>query len=120
LGKPINRKDKKMKRPLAYVTAAWRGDAIYDKDRAIDYCRAIYDAGYLPICPSFFIPIILHDDYVEKEIMSKEYLKQSKILIVCGNEIDGTVYEDIKRAEKLKIAATTLNGILALKEENYD
>jgi len=106
-----------MKRPLAYVTAAWRGDAIYDKERAIDFNRAIYDAGYLPICPSLFLPIILYDDYIAKAKVSKEYLKHSQILIVCGDEVDDTVYEDLKRAEKLRIPTTTLNGLLALRTD---
>ena len=38
-----------MKRSLAYITAAWRGDPAVDMEQAAHYCRAVYDAGYSPI-----------------------------------------------------------------------
>ena len=40
-----------MKRSLAYITAAWRGDPAVDMEQAAHYCRVVYDAGYSPICP---------------------------------------------------------------------
>ena len=40
-----------MKRSLAYITAAWRGDPAADMEQAAHYCRVVYDAGYSPICP---------------------------------------------------------------------
>ena len=39
-----------MKRSLAYITAAWRGDPAVDMEQAAHYCRVVYDAGYSPIC----------------------------------------------------------------------
>ena len=38
-----------MKRSLAYITAAWRGDPAVDMEQAAHYCRVVYDAGYSPI-----------------------------------------------------------------------
>ena len=35
-----------MKRSLAYITAAWRGDPAVDMEQAAHYCRVVYDAGY--------------------------------------------------------------------------
>lgn len=32
-----------MKRPLAYITAAWSGEQEKDGQRAAGYCRAVYD-----------------------------------------------------------------------------
>ena len=46
-----------MKRPLAYVTAAWRGDACEVTEQAAKYCRIVYDAGYSPICPMLYLPL---------------------------------------------------------------
>ena len=38
-----------MKRSLAYITAAWRGDPAVDMEQAAHYCRVVYDAGYSPV-----------------------------------------------------------------------
>ena len=43
-----------MKRSLAYITAAWRGDPAVDMEQAAHYCRVVYDAGYSPICPMLY------------------------------------------------------------------
>ena len=50
-----------MKRPLAYVTAAWRGDSCETTEQAAKYCRAVYDAGFSPICPTLYLPLFLND-----------------------------------------------------------
>ena len=46
-----------MKRSLAYITAAWRGDPAVDMEQAAHYCRVVYDAGYSPICPMLYLQI---------------------------------------------------------------
>ena len=40
-----------MKRPLAYLTAAWSGEPDVDMELAAHYCRLAYEAGFSPICP---------------------------------------------------------------------
>lgn len=52
-----------MKRPLAYVTAAWRGGECEVMEQAAKYCRIVYDAGY-----------IYRKDIFEKFV--KKYLKR--------------------------------------------
>ena len=52
-----------MKRPLAYITAAWYGDA---EEQAANYCRAVYEAGFSPICPMLFQPLFLNDAIPEE------------------------------------------------------
>ena len=47
-----------MKRSLAYITAAWRGDPAVDMEQAAHYCRVVYDAGYSPICPMLYLPLL--------------------------------------------------------------
>lgn len=49
-----------MKRPLAYITAAWSGSTIEDAETAARYCRQVYDAGYSPICPILLTSRFLH------------------------------------------------------------
>ena len=53
-----------MKRPLAYITAAWCGIPEVDTDLAVEFCRAAYEAGLAPICPKLYLPLILNDNDV--------------------------------------------------------
>ena len=39
-----------MKMPLVYVTAAWSGDPTEATEQAARYCRAVYEAGFSPMC----------------------------------------------------------------------
>jgi hypothetical protein len=41
-----------MKRPLAYLTAAWSGEPDIDMELAAHYCRLAYEAGSPPL-PAF-------------------------------------------------------------------
>ena len=49
-----------MKRPLAYITAAWSGDPCEATEQATKYCRAVYEAGFSPICPTLYQPLFLN------------------------------------------------------------
>ena len=44
--------------------------------------------------------------------MAAELLRRSRILVVCGNTATQEVKNDIALAKHLRIAATTLEGIL--------
>ena len=46
--------------------------------------------------------------------MANELLRRSRILVVCGSEVTDDVQEDIALAKHLRIAATTLEGILTV------
>ena len=88
-----------MKRSLAYITAAWRGDPAVDMEQAAHYCRVVYDAGYSPICPMLYLPL----------------LRRSRVLVVCGHSVTEAMKNDIAVAQRLGITATTLEGILTVK-----
>ena len=47
--------------------------------------------------------------------MARDYLRRSRVLVVCGGKVDETVKNDIATAERLRITATTLDGILTVK-----
>ena len=83
------------------------------------YCRQVYDAGYSPICPVLFLPTFLKDEIPQEHKdgldMARDYLRRSHVLVVCGHGIDETVKNDIATAERLRITATTLDGILTVK-----
>ena len=50
-----------MKRPLAYITAPWGKNEFENTETAARYCRAVYDAGFSPVCPLLFLPLFLND-----------------------------------------------------------
>ena len=35
-----------MKKPFAYISAAWSGQEFTDTDQAVVYCRKVYQAGF--------------------------------------------------------------------------
>lgn len=43
------------------------------------------------------------------------YLRRARVLVVCGSIVDESVKNDIAVAERLRITATTLDGILTVK-----
>lgn len=108
-----------MKRPLAYITAPWGSNEFENTENAARYCRAVYDAGYSPICPMLFLPLFLKDEVPQEHKdgidMARDYPRRSNVVVVCGLPVDETVKNDIAMAQRLRITATTLDGILTVK-----
>ena len=98
-----------MKRSLAYITAAWRGDPAVDMEQA----------GYSPICPMLYLPLFLNDAVPEEHKngidMGRDLLRRSRVLVVCGHSVTEAMKNDIAVAQRLGITATTLEGILTVK-----
>ena len=108
-----------MKRPLAYITAAWCGSDAENAKQAAQYCRSVYEAGFSPICPTLFHPLFLNDAIPEEHKsgidMARNLLKRSHVLVVCGHTVTEAMKNDIAVAQRLGITATTLEGILTVK-----
>ena len=108
-----------MRRPLAYITAAWSGNRAKDTKRATEFCRSAYEAGFSPICPLLHLGLIINNNIPEEHKsgidISRDLLKRSHVLIVCGCYVDEVVKNDIATAGRLNITATTLDGILIVK-----
>ena len=108
-----------MKRPLAHITAAWSGDDCENAELAAKYCRTVYKAGFSPICPTLYLPLILNDAIPEEHKdgidMSRNLLRRSHVLVVCGHTVTEAMKNDIAVAQRLGITATTLEGILTVK-----
>ena len=70
-----------MKRPLAYITAAWLGGDSENAEQAARYCRAVYEAGFSPICPPLYLPLFLNDAVPEEHKsgidMGRDLLRRS-------------------------------------------
>mgnify|MGYP001538927504 CR=1 FL=1 len=98
-----------MKRPLAYITAAWLGG---DSENA-------EQAGFSPICPPLYLPLFLNDAVPEEHKsgidMGRDLLRRSHVLVVCGHTMTEAMKNDIAVAQRLGITATTLEGILTVK-----
>ena len=108
-----------MKRPMAYITAAWSNNEFENTENAAKYCRAIYEAGFMPMCPLLFLPLFINDEIPQEHKdgidIGRDMLRRSHVLIVCGTVVDESVKNDIAVAERLQITATTLDGILTVK-----
>jgi len=113
-----------MKRPLAYITAAWNGDYDGDTEQATEYCRAVYEAGFSPICPLLYLPLFLNDEIPEEHKsgidIGRDLLRRSHVLVVCGDGMSEDVKNDIATAGRLNITATTLDGILTVKGQGRE
>ena len=108
-----------MKRPLAYITAGWLGGDSENAEQAARYCPAVYEAGFSPICPTLYLPLFLNDAVPEEHKsgidMSRDLLRRSHVLVVCGHTMTEAMKNDIAVAQRLGITATTLEGILTVK-----
>lgn len=110
-----------MKRPLAYITAAWTGDRKADTEQAAQYCRAVYEAGFSPVCPLLYLHLFLNNDIPEEHKsgidISRDMLRRAHVLVLCGGGVNEDVKNDIAVAGRLNITATTLEGIIAVKQQ---
>ena len=52
--------------------------------------------------------------------MARDYLRRSHVLVVCGDTVDESMKNDIAIAERLRITATTLDGILTVKGQGRE
>ncbi|MFV0502976.1 MAG: hypothetical protein ACK5LT_03265 [Lachnospirales bacterium] len=113
-----------MKKPMAYITAAWGRNEFENTEQAAKYCRKLYEAGYTPMCPLLFLPLYLNDEIPEEHKdgidMARDMLRRSRVLVVCGDLVDENVKNDIAIAERLHITATTLEGILMVKGQGRE
>lgn len=113
-----------MKRPLAYITAAWSGNCEADTEQAAGYCRIAYEAGFSPVCPLLYLPLFInnaipqeHKDGID---IRRDMLRRSRVLVVCGEEMDEDVKNDIAVAQRLNITATTLAGIITVNQQGRE
>ena len=108
-----------MKRPMAYITAAWSNNEFENTENAAKYCRAIHEAGFMPMSPLLFVPLFINDEIPQEHKdgidIGRDMLRRSHVLVVCGAVVNESVKNDIAVAERLRITATTLDGILTVK-----
>lgn len=113
-----------MRKPIAYITAAWGNNEFEVTETAAKYCRKLYEAGYTPICPPLYLPLFLNDKVPQEHKdgidIARNMLRRARVLVVCGDLIDENVKNDIAIAQRLNITATTLEGILTVKGQGRE
>ena len=85
------------------------------------YGRMVDEAGLAPFCPVLYLPLFLNDAVPEEHKsgidIGRDMLRRSHVLVVCGEEISEAVKNDIATAQRLNITATTLDGILTVRQQ---
>ena len=51
--------------------------------------------------------------------MGRDLLRRSHVLVVCGHTMTEAMQNDIAVAQRLGLTATTLEGILTVKEQGH-
>ncbi len=74
-------------------------------------CPAPWGREYLPLFLNDAVP----EEHKSSIDMSRDLLRRSRVLVVCGHAVTEAVKNDIAVAQRLKITATTLEGILTVK-----
>lgn len=115
-----------MQRTFAYVCAPTTHSADYTPSKLKDYCKALYDLGFLPVCPSLMFSRFLSNSIPEqredKRAMSLALLRRCRVVVVCSDEVTEDMEAEIMLAKRLGIVATTLAGIrkISLHTEKGD
>ena len=104
------------------VEASLRGGAtmIQLREKHMDRGSILAQALELrELCGRYGVPLILNDAIPEEHKdgidMSRNLLRRSHVLVVCGHTMTEAMKNDIAVAQRLGITATTLEGILTVK-----
>jgi hypothetical protein len=98
-----------MTRPLAYVCVANN-----ENNKIKARCRALYDLGYLPVCPSLmfnrFLEVSCAEEREDARTMSEEVLRRCRLLVAFG-DINDDMAREIMLARRLGIITTSFGGL---------
>lgn len=98
-----------MTRPLAYVCVANN-----ENNKIKARCRALYELGYLPVCPSLmfnrFLEVSCAEEREDARIMSEEVLRRCRLLVTFG-EINDDMTREIMLARRLGMITTSFSGL---------
>ena len=87
-----------------------------------NYCRKVFDLGYIPVCPKLFDGqyLVLEDPDEKRELrnIARQKLGRCRMLVVCGTGITGSMSHEIGVAEKKHIICTTLEGLEKIKQNS--
>jgi len=99
-------------RTFAYVCAPVNQATGFVSGKLKEYSKALYELGYLPICPCMMFSRFLSDSVPEqrnaRKAMSLELLRRCRVLVLCSNEVTEEMEAEIMLAKRLGIVSTTL------------
>lgn len=83
--------------------------------RYMEYCAALYELNYVPICPALLFSRFLRESVPEqreaRRHMSRQLLRRCRVLVVCSEDITEEMEAEIMLAKRCGIIATTLSGL---------
>lgn len=83
------------------------------------YCRAIYDLGYVPICPRLgdgqYLDLDVPDEKKAYHEIARQKLGRCRMVVVCGRDVTSTMLAEIGIAEKRHLVCTTLDGLASIR-----
>jgi dienelactone hydrolase len=109
-------------RPFAYVCSPFRGDVEKNAERAREYCRKVFDAGYAPIAPHLYFPQFVNDEIPKEReagmAMGTALLPLCRVIVICGDEFTEGMRLETAAARRLGIPIYSL-GIFLEKASQW-
>lgn len=109
------------KSPFAYVCTPGRGGDTSELNKIREYCRLLYEAGYVPIAPVLLFPLFLSMRVPRERKavleMTQALLRRCRVVVACGPVITDEMMCELMLARRLNITATTLDGILLVHRQ---
>ena len=112
------------KQKVIYVCSKYKGNVEKNTEQAIEYCRAVYKEGFIPIAPHLYLPRFLNDnDPIERKQaleLGLQALKHCDEIWVFDSDISSGMQMEIDFAEKHHIPITYVHGELYLMKKNLE
>lgn len=104
---------------FVYVSAPYNTKDEFAPARLRQYCRRIYEMGYIPICPILmFQQMMSASEPMEYEIcheMALLLVPRCRVLVVCGSVCTDKMRDEINVARRAGKFITSFNGLDAIE-----
>jgi hypothetical protein len=102
-------------RPLAYVCSPLKGEIDANINKAKQFARKVFDAGFEPFVPHLYYTTFLNDRKAEERqagiAMGLTHLKKCRLLVVCSDKTSDGMLTEINEAYRLSIPVVSLGGL---------
>lgn len=100
-----------MRKPWAFICAKENA-----KSRDLrEYCRRVYLAGYVPVCPKLqdgdYLNLDLPEERSDFANIVRDKILRCSMLVACDGRYDATMNAQIGLAQKYNRIVTTLDGL---------
>ena len=103
-------------KPFAFVCSPFTNDPKQEKE----YCRKLYEYGYLPVSANFLL-----DPFIDKRKptegkrkleMALQLMARCRVLVLCGDIITTEMVCAVDKARQWNMVYTNLQGIKKIDE----